>query len=84
MDRFERQLLEFVRNWAPYGGPPADLVLEEFGLTREELVDRYHLILATEAARHEREQRRPWLRVQATATAPGTTTRRRNARTRGL
>ena len=83
MDRFDRQLLEFVRNWAPYGGPPADEVLEEFGLTREELVDRYHLILATEAARHEREQRRPWLRVQATAPAPRTT-RRRNARTRGL
>jgi hypothetical protein len=83
MDRFDRQILDFVRSWAPYGGPPADEVLEEFGLTREELVDRFHLILATEAARYEREERRPWLRVQATATAPGTT-RRRNARTRGL
>jgi hypothetical protein len=85
MDRFDRQIVEFVRNWAPYGGPPADLVLEEFGLTRDELVDRFHLILATEAAQLERELRRPWLRVQANATAPGTTTRRRkNARTRGI
>ena len=83
MDRFDRQILEFVRSWAPYGGPPADAVLEEFGLTQEELVDRFHLILATEAARREREQRRPWLRVQATASAPGAT-RRRNGRTRGL
>lgn len=83
MDRFDRQILEFVRNWAPYGGPPADEVLEEFGLTQDELADRFHLILATEAARREREQHRPWLRVQAIASAADTT-RRRNGRTRGL
>jgi hypothetical protein len=83
MDRFDREILDFVRSWAPYGGPPDDQVLEEFGLTRDQLIDRAHLILATEAARREREQRRPWLRVQTTA--PSTDTkRRRNARTKGL
>jgi hypothetical protein len=83
MDRFDREILDFVRSWAPYGGPPDDQALQEFGLTRDELIDRAHLILATEAARRERELRRPWLRVQTTAPATGTT-RRRNARTRGL
>jgi hypothetical protein len=64
MDRFDRQILDFMRSWAPYGGPPADEVLAEFGMTREELIDRAHLIVATEAARREREQRQPWLGVQ--------------------
>ena len=40
MDRFDREILDFMRSWAPYGGPPADEVLEEFGMTRDELVDR--------------------------------------------
>jgi hypothetical protein len=83
MDRFDREILDFMRSWAPYGGPPADEVLAEFGLTREELVDRAHLILATEAARREREQRRPWLQVPTSAPSTGTK-RRRNARTKGL
>jgi hypothetical protein len=83
MDRFDRQILDFMRSWAPYGGPPADEVLAEFGMTRDELIDRAHLILATEAARREREQRQPWLGVQTTAPSTGTK-RRRNARTKGL
>jgi hypothetical protein len=56
MDRFDREILEFVHRWAPYGGPPADEALPEFGMTREQIFERFHLILATEAARHEREQ----------------------------
>jgi hypothetical protein len=82
MDRFDREILKFVHSWAPYGGPPADEVLPEFGMTREQLVDRFHLILATEAARREREQRRPWPQGQTTAPSTGTK-RRRNARTKG-
>jgi hypothetical protein len=82
MDRFDREILDFMRSWAPYGGPPADEVLEEFGLTKDELIDRVHLIIATEAARREREERRPWLRVQTRAPSPGTK-RRRNTRTKG-
>jgi hypothetical protein len=84
MDRFDREILDFMRSWAPYGGPPADEVLEEFGMTRDELIDRMHLIVATETARREREQRRPWLRVQATEPSEGGTKRRRNTRTKGL
>jgi hypothetical protein len=81
MDRFDRQILDFMRSWAPYGGPPADEVLAEFGMTRDALFERVNLIVATETARRERDLRRPWLRVQATA--PGTT-QRRNATSRGL
>jgi hypothetical protein len=83
MDRFDRQILDFMRSWAPYGGPPSDEILTEFGMTREELIDRAHLIVATEAARQERERRRPWLQVQASA--PSTKPkRRRNARMKGV
>jgi hypothetical protein len=53
-DRFAHDIVTFMRNWAPYGGPPADEVLPEFGLTREQLVQRYHDILATAAARQTR------------------------------
>jgi len=75
MDRFDRQILDFMRSWAPYGGPPADQVLTEFGMTRDELIDRAHLILATEAARREREYL-PRLRARNEAVAA--TKRRRN------
>jgi hypothetical protein len=50
-DRFAHDIVTFMRNWAPYGGPPADEVLPEFGLTREQLVTRYHEIMAAAAAR---------------------------------
>ncbi|MDT5339710.1 MAG: hypothetical protein QOD90_5215 [Mycobacterium sp.] len=50
-DRFARDIVTFMRNWAPYGGPPADEVLEEFGLTRDQLVQRYREIVAAEIAR---------------------------------
>ena len=55
MDRFDRQILDFMRSWAPYGGPPADEVLAEFGMTRDALFERVNLIVATETARRERE-----------------------------
>lgn len=61
-DRFEHDIVTFMRSWAPYGGPPADEVLPEFGLTREQLVQRYQQILAVAAARREYDLRRPWLR----------------------
>jgi hypothetical protein len=49
--RFDRDLVAFVRSWAPYGGPPADEVMVEFGLTLDQLADRMQLIAATERAR---------------------------------
>jgi hypothetical protein len=53
-DRFAHDIVTFMRNWAPYGGPPADEVLSEFGLTREQLVQRHQEILAATAARQAR------------------------------
>jgi hypothetical protein len=50
-DRFAHDIVTFMRNWAPYGGPPADEVLPEFGLTRDQLVTRYQEIMAAAAAR---------------------------------
>lgn len=66
-DRYEHDIVTFMRSWAPYGGPPADEVLPEFGLTRDQLVQRYHQILAAVAARREQELRQPWLRIRRTA-----------------
>ncbi|MET0700036.1 MAG: hypothetical protein ABWY93_10250 [Mycobacterium sp.] len=66
LDRFEQEILSFMRSWAPYGGPPPDEeVLPEFGMTREQLIERFHQILADENARRERERRQPWLRIRA-------------------
>ncbi|WP_157897859.1 hypothetical protein [Mycolicibacterium rutilum] len=38
-----------MRNSAPYGWPPADEVLPDLGLTREQLLQRYQQILTSEA-----------------------------------
>ena len=67
-DRYEHDIVTFMRSWAPYGGPPADEVLPEFGLTREQLVARYHQILDAEAMRRAEELRQPWLRIRRTRT----------------
>lgn len=64
-DRFAHDIVTFMRNWAPYGGPPADEVLPEFGLTRDQLVQRYQSILAAEAARREQLRREPWRALRA-------------------
>ncbi|OKH76431.1 hypothetical protein EB72_01495 [Mycobacterium sp. SWH-M1] len=67
-DRYEHDIVTFMRSWAPYGGPPADEVLPEFGLTREQLVARYHQILNAEAMRRAEELRQPWLRIRRART----------------
>ena len=67
-DRYEHDIVTFKRSWAPYGGPPADEVLPEFGLTREQLVARYHQILDAEAMRRAEELRQPWLRIRRART----------------
>lgn len=48
-DRFAHDIITFTRNWVPYGGPAADAVLPEFGLTRDQLVQRHHRSLGSEA-----------------------------------
>lgn len=65
LDRFDREMLDYVRSWAPYGGPPVDEVLTEFGMTRDQLYDRVRVIVAAERARHEQDLQRPWLRVRS-------------------
>lgn len=63
-DRFSRDILAFVRSWAPYGGPPADEVLIEFGLTKDQLLQRLAEITSAEAMRREQALRQPWLRLR--------------------
>jgi hypothetical protein len=72
MDRFDREILDFVRSWAPYGGPPDDQVMAEFGMTRDQLFDRLRLIISMEEKRRAEDLRRPWLRVQGISPAVGT------------
>lgn len=66
-DRFEHDIVTFMRSWAPYGGPPADEVLPEFGLTREQLVQRYRQIVVAEAAQREQADRQQWLALRRAA-----------------
>lgn len=63
-DRFEHDIVTFMRSWAPYGGPPPDEVLPQFGLTRDQLIQRYREIVASERAQRERERRQPWLALR--------------------
>lgn len=65
MDRFDRDILDYVRSWSPYGGPPADEVLAEFGLTPGQLAARVDQLIAAENARFADELAQPWRRVQA-------------------
>jgi len=80
-DRFTHDIVTFMRSWAPYGGPPADEVLPEFGMTRDQLVRRYQEILAHRAAEAEQMRLKPWLALRhnasrgeasRSASAPGT------------
>lgn len=40
MNRFERDLIRFVVQWLPYGGPPECEAMVEFGLTPAQLIER--------------------------------------------
>ena len=46
MDPFDRQIVQFVVRWAPFGGPPDEDVLPGFGLTPVELRRRFRQIVA--------------------------------------
>jgi hypothetical protein len=47
MDRFDRELVEYWLSWRPYGGPPDDEVLPEFGMTRDQLQSRVIAVVRT-------------------------------------
>lgn len=40
LERFDRQLLTFVVNWAPFGGPPVDECFVEFGMDIDRVRER--------------------------------------------
>ena len=52
IDLFDRELLKFVLNWAPYGGPPDDEVLPRFGIQSDQLRRRVHEIVHAGLARN--------------------------------
>jgi hypothetical protein len=45
MDQFDREIVEFVAAWAPYGGPPEDEVLPRFGMSADRLRNRLRQIV---------------------------------------
>lgn len=51
MDPFDRQIVQYARLWAPFGGPPQDEILPRFGLTVPQFTSRLgELISALQAA----------------------------------
>jgi RNA polymerase sigma-70 factor, ECF subfamily len=51
LDWFEREILRFVLLWAPYGKLREEDVYPMFGMTAEQLVDKFHRIIATSVPR---------------------------------
>ncbi|MDV3128547.1 hypothetical protein M1247_26815 [Mycobacterium sp. 21AC1] len=51
MDSFDRRILQFVLAWAPYGGPREDEVWNQFGMTVEQLRDRFSRLVTDLVAR---------------------------------
>ncbi|WP_329780481.1 hypothetical protein [[Mycobacterium] nativiensis] len=46
MDQFDRQIVEYVRLWAPFGGPPEEEILPRFGLTIPQFNKRYRDVIS--------------------------------------
>lgn len=45
IDRFDWEIMAFVVQWAPYGGPSEDEVLPRFGMTGEQLKARFTAVV---------------------------------------
>jgi hypothetical protein len=45
MDPFDRQIVQYVRLWAPYGGPPQEEILPRFGLSVPQFKKRFRDIV---------------------------------------
>jgi hypothetical protein len=54
LERFDRDLLTFVLSWAPYGGPPEDECLIQFGMSAKRVRRRCHELIC-KARPHEYE-----------------------------
>jgi hypothetical protein len=61
IDVFDRELVIFVLNWAPYGPPPEDEVLPRFGISSNRLGQRIRDIAAAGLARNLRADDRQLL-----------------------
>ena len=68
-EEYDRQLLSFVANWAPYGGPPAEEVLPRFGFPSDrvrqrvlEVADRYHQVRVSSQDRALMTRALVWVR----------------------
>lgn len=46
MDWYERQIMQFVLRWIPFGGPPDDEMFPRFGLTPSEFRSRFREIVS--------------------------------------
>jgi RNA polymerase sigma-70 factor (ECF subfamily) len=51
LDWFDREILRYVLLWAPYGEGRDEDVYPTFGMTAEQLVDRFHRIIHTSVPR---------------------------------
>jgi len=51
LERFDRDLLTFVLRWAPYGGPPDDECLIQFGMSADRVRQRCHELVCTAGPR---------------------------------
>ncbi|MFF1946317.1 DUF3263 domain-containing protein [Rhodococcus qingshengii] len=47
MDLEDRHLLDFARKWAPYGGPSADEIFVNFGMSNDRYWQRLREALET-------------------------------------
>jgi hypothetical protein len=45
MDAFDRSILRFVSDWAPYGGPNDDAATREFGLSADSVLTHFSAII---------------------------------------
>jgi hypothetical protein len=68
LERFDRDLLTFVLNWAPYGGPPDDECLIQFGMSADRVRQRCHELICT-ARPHEYEAPESQLLLRASRAA---------------
>lgn len=47
MDWYDRQIMQYVLRWIPFGGPPDDEMLPRFGLTPGQFRNRFREIVST-------------------------------------
>lgn len=62
IDTFERDMLKYVANWLPYGGPPQDEILPRFGIHYDDLVERVQEIASRGLRRSSDPCERAYLR----------------------